>query len=46
MRTNMDMDDDLVAEAMELSGTKTKKAVVEAGLAPDARRSPRLKIEA
>jgi len=32
MRTNIDMDDALVAEAMELSGAKTKKEVVEMAL--------------
>ena len=32
MRTNIDVNDDLLAEAMQLSGLKTKKAVVEEGL--------------
>lgn len=32
MRTNIVIDDDLMAEAMELGRLKTKKAVVEAGL--------------
>lgn len=32
MRTNIDIDDELMAEAMRASGEKTKKAVVEAGL--------------
>lgn len=32
MRTNIDMDDDLVAEAMQLSGAKTKREVVELAL--------------
>lgn len=32
MRTNIDMDDALVAEAMQLSGAKTKKEVVELAL--------------
>ena len=32
MRTNIDIDDDLVAEAMRVSGARTKKAVVEEGL--------------
>jgi Arc/MetJ family transcription regulator len=32
MRTNIDIDDELIAEAMELSGLRTKKAVVEQGL--------------
>lgn len=30
MRTNIDLDDKLVAKAMKLSGLKTKKAVVDA----------------
>ena len=33
MRTNIDIDDTLMAEAMKASGVKTKKAVVEAALA-------------
>lgn len=32
VRTNIDIDDDLLAEAMRLSGLKTKKAVVEEAL--------------
>ena len=32
MRTNIEMDDHLVSEAMRHSGARTKKAVVEAGL--------------
>ena len=32
MRTNVVIDDQLMKEALELSGLKTKKAVVEAGL--------------
>jgi Arc/MetJ family transcription regulator len=32
MRTNIELDDDLIAEAMELGGFKTKKAVIEAAL--------------
>ena len=32
MRTNIDIDDDLLSEAMRLSGLKTKKAVVEEAL--------------
>jgi Arc/MetJ family transcription regulator len=32
MRTNIDIDDELMAEAMLATGEKTKKAVVEAGL--------------
>ena len=32
MRTNIDIDDALMAEAMAVSGAKTKKAVVEEAL--------------
>ncbi|MFZ0131048.1 MAG: type II toxin-antitoxin system VapB family antitoxin [Desulfobacterales bacterium] len=32
MRTNIVIDNDLIAEAIELSRLKTKKAVVESGL--------------
>ena len=32
MRTNIDLDDELIARAMKVSGTKTKKAAVEAAL--------------
>ena len=32
MRTNIVLDDHLVREAMRVSGLKTKRAVVEAGL--------------
>ncbi|MES4787668.1 MAG: DUF2191 domain-containing protein [Nitrospiraceae bacterium] len=32
MRTNIVLDDKLVRDAMRLSGLKTKRAVVEAGL--------------
>jgi Arc/MetJ family transcription regulator len=32
MRTNIDIDDDLLTEAMRAAGTRTKKATVEAGL--------------
>jgi len=32
MRTNIDIDDDLLAEAMEASGLTTKKATVEEAL--------------
>lgn len=32
MRTNIDIDDELLREAMALTGEKTKKAVVEEGL--------------
>ena len=32
MRTNIDIDDDLMREAMRVSGAGTKRAVVEQGL--------------
>jgi Arc/MetJ family transcription regulator len=32
MRTNIDIDDQLMSQAMRLSGAQTKKAAVEAGL--------------
>ena len=32
MRTNIEIDDDLMAEAMNLSGAKTKREVVEDAL--------------
>lgn len=32
MRTNIDIDDRLMREAMRRAGTQTKKATVEAGL--------------
>ena len=32
MRTNIEIDDDLMREAMEASGETTKRAVVERGL--------------
>lgn len=32
MRTNIEIDDDLMAEAARATGLKTKKAIVEAGL--------------
>jgi len=32
VRTNIDIDDDLMREAMRASGEKTKRAVVERGL--------------
>lgn len=39
MRTNIEIDDDLLAEAMRAAGTTTKRATVEAGLAELIRRS-------
>jgi Arc/MetJ family transcription regulator len=38
MRTNIDIDDALMAEAMEATGTTTKKAAVEAALTEMVRR--------
>lgn len=32
MRTNIEIDDDLLEEALRLTGLKTKRAVVEEGL--------------
>ena len=32
MRTNIEIDDELMMEALHLTGLKTKRAVVEAGL--------------
>ncbi len=32
MRTNIEIDDELIQEALRVSGTKTKRAAVEAGL--------------
>jgi Arc/MetJ family transcription regulator len=32
VRTNIEIDDKLVSQAMQASGARTKKAVVEAGL--------------
>ena len=32
MRTNIEIDDELLREALRVSGLKTKRAVVEAGL--------------
>ena len=38
MRTNIEIDDALLAEAQELAGTRTKKATVEFALAELIRR--------
>ena len=35
MRTNIEIDDELIQQALRVSGLKTKRAVVEAGT-PDA----------
>ena len=32
MRTNIEIDDELIREALRISGLKTKRAAVEAGL--------------
>jgi Arc/MetJ family transcription regulator len=44
MRTNIDIDDDLLAEAMRAAGTTTKKAAVEAGLVELIRRHRTRKV--
>jgi Arc/MetJ family transcription regulator len=38
MRTNIDIDDELLAQAMKVFGTTTKKATVEAALQRAVRR--------
>ena len=42
MRTNIDIDDDLIAEAMAATGLATKKATVEEALRRLVRRHKRL----
>jgi len=42
MRTNIDIDDDLIAEAMAATGLQTKKATVEEALRRLVRRHQRL----
>lgn len=42
MRTNIDIDDDLLAKAMEVTGLATKKATVEEALRRLVRRRERL----
>ena len=42
MRTNIDIDDDLIAEAMAATGLTTKKATVEEALRRLVRRHQRL----
>lgn len=44
MRTNIMIDDDLLAEAMRAAGTTTKKATVEAGLVELIRRHRTRKV--
>ena len=46
MRTNIDIDDALLAEAQKLSGKATKKAVVEEGLLTLIRLKRQAKIRA
>jgi Arc/MetJ family transcription regulator len=36
MRTNIEIDDELIREALRVSGLKTKRAAVEAGLKASA----------
>ncbi len=44
MRTNIDIDDDLLAEAQRVAGTKTKKATVEYALNELVRRKQRRSV--
>jgi Arc/MetJ family transcription regulator len=44
MRTNIEIDDELMADAMRESGLPTKKAVVEAGLRALIDRTRRKKL--
>jgi Arc/MetJ family transcription regulator len=44
MRTNIEIDDELIREALEVSGLKTKRAAVEAGLRALIRLNKRRKI--
>jgi Arc/MetJ family transcription regulator len=44
MRTNIDIDNDLLAEAMRVASTATKKATVEAGLVELIRRHRTRKV--
>jgi len=44
VRTNIDIDDDLLAAAQEMAGTPTKKATVEAALAEFVRRRDRARL--
>ncbi len=44
MRTNINIDDNLMEEALRLSGLKTKRAVVEAGLQTLVRLKRQMKI--
>lgn len=44
MRTNIDIDDELLAKAAEALGTKTKKATVEAALERVVRRHAQARV--
>lgn len=44
MRTNIDIDDELLAEAMRAAGTTTKRATVAAGLTELIRRGRTRKV--
>jgi len=44
MRTNIDIDDELLAEAAEVLGTNTKKATVEAALERVVRRNRQQRV--
>src|SRR5437764_4664483 len=44
MRTNIEIDDELIREALDVSGLKTKRAAVEAGLRAVIRLNKRKKI--
>lgn len=44
MRTNINIDDNLMEEALRLSGLKTKRAVVEAGLQTLVRLKRQMKV--
>jgi Arc/MetJ family transcription regulator len=44
MRTNIEIDDELIREALRVSGLKTKRAAVEAGLKALIRLSRQKKI--
>jgi Arc/MetJ family transcription regulator len=44
MRTNIEIDDELIAEALRVSGLKTKRAAVAAGLQALIRRHRQKKI--
>jgi len=44
MRTNIEIEDELIREALRVSGLKTKRAAVEAGLRAVIRLNKRKKI--